>query len=138
MVIWLEWNKCHYIPHLTHSCSMLFHNVSDNQLFFPFFSHSHMVSNSSSLFMLFHIQLIWIWIYINIMDMKVHMLICFFIFMLTGREKEWGSRLENKIGMNCLWNCLCNLHVDEHTFEKSPVYTNSSFPSPLKLFRFHM
>jgi hypothetical protein len=25
------------------------------------------------------------------MDMKIHMLICFFISMLVDRKKEWGS-----------------------------------------------
>jgi hypothetical protein len=30
------------------------------------------------------------------MDMKKHMLICFFISMLGGREKEWGRELLRK------------------------------------------
>jgi hypothetical protein len=32
-----------------------------------------------------------IWINIHLMNMKRHMLIYFFIFMLVDREKEWGS-----------------------------------------------
>jgi hypothetical protein len=31
-----------------------------------------------------------IWFNINYMDMKRHMLMCFFIFMLVSRENEWG------------------------------------------------
>ncbi len=50
------------------------------------------------------------------MDVKVHMLICFSIFMLMGKEKERGSRFENELSINCLSNCLCSLHKDEHTF----------------------
>ncbi len=44
-----------------------------------------MVSNNSSLFMS---MLILILININFMEMERHMLICFFIFMLVGKEKE--------------------------------------------------
>jgi hypothetical protein len=32
-----------------------------------------------------------IWININIMDMKIYMLICFYISMLVGRENEWSN-----------------------------------------------
>jgi hypothetical protein len=34
---------------------------------------------------------------INIMDMKKHMLICLFIFMLVGEEKEMRELLEKRV-----------------------------------------
>jgi hypothetical protein len=67
--------------------SMLLHTTSDNQLFFLSYVPIWF-SNSSSLFMSLSNL---IWINVNIIDMKIHMLICLFISMLVGREKEWGS-----------------------------------------------
>jgi hypothetical protein len=46
---------------------------------------SHVIINNSSLFMS---MLNLISININIMNMKRHMLICFFIFMLVGKERS--------------------------------------------------
>ncbi len=74
-------NKLTFMMFHAHLNFALLHVTSDDQLFFLL--HSHVFSNSSSLFMSMPISIL---INMNIMDMKKHMLIFVFISMLVGRE----------------------------------------------------
>jgi len=65
------------------------------------------------------------------MDMKRHMLICILISMFVEESKEIVVMLEgnDKVDMNCLWNCFKNLRMDNHTrnLENLPIYISSLF-----------
>ncbi len=60
------------------------YNITHYWWWFSFLLCSHIIINNSSLFMS---MLNLISININIMDMKMHMLICLFISMLVGKER---------------------------------------------------
>jgi hypothetical protein len=71
-ITWPSHCYTHYQRRLTLFFSLCFHIVVNN---------SSLIKSMTNL----------IRFNINSMDMKRHMLMCFFIFMLISREKEWGS-----------------------------------------------
>jgi hypothetical protein len=62
--------------------------------YFIFFLCFHMIFNNLSLFMS---MLNLIWININFTDIIRHLLICFFISMLEGREKESSNYIYSSL-----------------------------------------
>ncbi len=90
-----------------------------DQLFFLLFLCFHLFFNSSSLFM--SISKL-IWININITDTKRHILICFFISMLMGKRKEWGSYAWKWVKYKLSSELSLKLSRDNHMIDSENLY----------------
>jgi hypothetical protein len=87
MVHGWPYEKFQEIPPYINLSFTLLRITNDDQLFF-FFLCFHMVFNNSLLFMSMSNLVL---INMHFKDMKIHMLICFFISILANMEKEWGG-----------------------------------------------